>query len=79
LSPNIWILKSSHLLKNLVRFIDLKTSLYTEYTFNGNYPKTGGSSVFAKYDMQKISYILHIFKGLNIVSETVEKPIFFVK
>jgi hypothetical protein len=46
----------------------LKTSWYTEYIFNGNDPKTGGSSTFAKYDMQKISYILCIFRELNIIS-----------
>ena len=68
LSPNIWILKSSHLLKNLAPFIYLKTSWYTEYIFHGNDPKTGQDTTFAKYDMQKISFILYIFSGLNIVS-----------
>jgi hypothetical protein len=65
MSPIIWILKSSHLPKNLIPFIYLKTSWYTEYTFNGSDPKTGGSSTFAEYDMQKISCIFHIYVGLN--------------
>ena len=68
MSPIISILKSRHLLKNLIPFIYLKTSWYTEYIFHGNDPKTGQSSTFAKYDMQKISFILYIFRGLNIVS-----------
>ena len=34
----------------------------------GNDPKTGGSSIFAIYDIQKISYIFHIFRDLNRIS-----------
>ena len=68
--PIFWILKSSHLPKNLVPFIYLKTSWYTEYIFHGNDPKTGQSSTFAKHDIQNISFIMYIFSGLNISQYT---------
>jgi hypothetical protein len=51
-----------------VQFDLINAMRYTEYTFHRNDPKTGKGSTFAKYDMQKISFILYIFRVLNIVS-----------
>ena len=61
-------LKQSSFSGSAAQFDLINAMRYTEYTFNRNDPKTGKGSTFAKYDMQKISYILHIFRGLNIIS-----------
>jgi hypothetical protein len=61
-------LKQSSFSGSAAQFDLINAMRSTEYTFHRNDPKTGKGSTLAKYDMQKISFILYIFSRLIIVS-----------